>query len=328
MGESVGEQPVFRPFPLFGGCHFQTIAASFLPFTRRLPSTTRLVHLPDGEKIALEVTTPKEWKESDPTVVMIHGLGGCHRSSYLVRMARKLHRQGIRTIRVNLRGCGSGRGYGRKLYHAGASEDIYLTLKEIRRDAPHSPLTVVGFSLGGNIILKMAGEYEEKIEELVSKIIAVNPPIDMQSSIEHLSENRFYERYFMSLLREEVAFRHETFEDLPPIRISSEMTLLEFDELYIAPQSGQNGAAEYYQACSAGRLIDKITVPCHILFARDDPIVDCKVLEGIDIPEQVDILITERGGHLGYLGMPGKGGGFHWMDGVLLRWINTCFDLP
>ncbi|MBF5059216.1 YheT family hydrolase [Candidatus Neptunochlamydia vexilliferae] len=318
----MGKQPSFRPFPLFTGRHAQTITASFLPFTRRLPSITRFVHLPDGERIAMEVSTPKGWKESDPTVVMIHGLCGCHRSSYLVRMTRKLYRQGIRAIRVNLRGCGSGKEYGKKLYHADASEDMYLTLKEIQRDAPHSPVTVVGFSLGGNIILKMAGEYEEKIESLVTKIIAVNPPLDLGSSIAHLSKNRFYERYFMSALREEVTFRHETFEALPPIRISPEMTLLEFDELYIAPQSGQENAAEYYQACSSGRLIHKITVPCHLLFARDDPIVDCHVLEGIDLPEQIEVLITEKGGHLGYLGMPGKEGGFHWMDGLLLRWIS------
>ena len=318
----MSKQPEFKPFPLWTGCHAQTIAASFLVFGSQLPSLRRFVYLKDGEKLALEISTPKEWKESDPTVALVHGLCGSHRSSYIVRMAKKLHKRGIRTVRVNLRGCGSGRGHAKKMYHAESSEDVWEALQEIKRIAPHSPLTVIGYSLGGNVVLKMGGEQGEKGKEVIEKIISINPPIHVQSTIEHLSKNTFYERYFMAALREDVAFRHQLFSDLPPIRIPTEMTLLEFNEFYIAPQSGYQTAQDYYHACSSGRLVHSIAVPCHILFSRDDPIVDCNLLHQEGLPNNIEVVITERGGHLGYLGIPGQKGGFHWMDSVILQWLS------
>lgn len=315
------KQPVFKPFPLCTGCHAQTIVATFFSLVGKLPSLKRFAYLPDGEKIVMEVSTPRKWKETDPTVVLVHGLCGSSRSTYIMRLAKKLYKKGIRSVRVNLRGCGSGRGHGSKIYHSEGSEDIWVALKEIKRDAPDSPLILMGFSLGGNVVLKMVGDHGEEAKELVDKVISVNPPVDMQSSIELLSQNTFYERYFMAALREDVAFLHESFDHLPPIRIPTEMTLLEFNEFYIAPQSGHENAKDYYHACSSGRLIHNIAVECHILFALDDPIVDCTVVDFKEVPKNVDILITENGGHLGYLGIPGQEGGFHWMDSVLLQWI-------
>lgn len=315
------KQPVFKPFPLCAGCHAQTIAAAFITLTGKLPTLKRFVYLPDGEKIVMEISTPKGWKETDPTVVMVHGLCGSSRSTYMLRISKKLYRKNIRTVRVNLRSCGVGRGHGTKMYHPEGSEDIWTTLKEVHRDAPQSPLILVGFSLGGNVVLKTAGDHGEEAKKLIHKVISVNPPIDMQSSIELLSQNTIYERYFMAALREDIAYLHESFDELPPIRIPVEMTLLEFNEFYIAPQSGHNCAKDYYHACSSGRLIHNIAVECHILFALDDPIVDCTVVDFKEVPENVDILITENGGHLGYLGIPGQEGGFHWMDSVLLQWI-------
>ncbi|MCB1110817.1 MAG: alpha/beta fold hydrolase [Chlamydiia bacterium] len=315
------KQPVFKPFPLCTGCHAQTIAASFLSISGNLPSLKRFVYLPDGDKIVIEISTPKKWKESDPTIILVHGLCGSSRSTYMTRIARKLYKKSIRTVRINLRSCGMGRGHGKKMYHSEASEDVWRVLQEVKRDTPDSPLTLVGFSLGGNTVLKAVGDYGEEAKGLLHKVISVNPPVDMQSSIELLSQNTFYERYFMASLREDVAFLHESFSDLPPIQIPNEMTLLEFNEFYIAPQSGHNNARDYYHACSSGRLIHNIAIECHILFALDDPIVDCTVVDLKEVPENVDILITENGGHLGYLGTPGQQGGFHWMDSILLQWI-------
>lgn len=317
----MSDRPVFKPFPLWTGCHSQTIAAFFLAFRKSsLSSLKRFVYLKDGEKLVMEITTPKGWKETDGTALLLHGLCGSHQSSYIVRIAKKLHKKGLRTVRVNLRGCGSGRGHAKKMYHSEASEDIWEAVKEIKRDAPYSPLTIIGYSLGGNIILKMGGERGEEAKGLIEKIISINPPVHVQSTIEHLSKNSFYERYFMAALREDVAFRHEVFEELPPIRIPTEMSLLDFNEFYIAPQSGYENVTDYYHASSSARLVYSIAVPCHILFSRDDPIVDCNLFDQKGLPDNVDVLITERGGHLGYLGIPGQKGGFHWMDSMILQW--------
>lgn len=318
---SAADQPVFKPFPFLAGCHLQTIAASLLVFSRDLPSTTRFVHLPDGDRIAFEVNTPPNWKPTDPTIVMVHGLCGSHRSSYIIRMAKKLEKRDLRTVRINLRGCGTGKGYAKRMYLADASNDVWHVLNEIKRDGADSPLVVMGFSLGGNIVLKMAGERGEEASKLISNVIAINPPMDLYASIRLLCKNKVYERYFMKYLRSEVLDRHRHFTDLPPIEIPSDMSLMEFDEFYLAPQSGYSSAKDYYHACSAGRLIPDIEVESHILFAKDDPIVDCNVLGNVKVPDNVDILITEHGGHLGFLGTPGEEGGFHWMDSTILQWI-------
>lgn len=314
-------QPDFKPFPLFTGCHSQTIAASFLTFSRNPSSTTRFVHLTDGESITYEESIPANWKPTDPTVIMVHGLCGSHRSPYLVRIAKKLEKKSLRTIRINLRGCGTGKGYARRMYHVDSSNDIWHALNKIKQEVPDSPLIVMGFSLGGNIILKMAGDWGKEAKKLISKLIAINPPIDMNASVQRLSKNKVYERYFMRHLRSDVIYRHTYFEDLPPIEIPTDMSLIEFDEFYIAPQSGYSSAEEYYHASSSGRLIPEIQVDCHILFAKDDPIVDCNVISDAQAPPNIEILVTEQGGHLGYLGIPGLEGGFHWMDTILLQWI-------
>ena len=317
-------QPVFKPFPLFASCHTQTIIATFFKQSGDLPSLNRFFYLPDGEKIIASISTPKNWKETDRTAIMVHGLCGSSESSYMVRIGKKLFDEGLRVIRVNQRGCGGGTGHGSKLYHSGASEDIWEVITEVKKDTPNSPITLMGFSLGGNVILKTVGERGEEAKALIDKVISINPPVDMQSSIELLSQNSFYERYFMSALREQVEHLHEAFDHLPPIRIPSDMTFLEFNELYIAPLSGHDEVRDYYHACSSGRLIHNIAVECHILFSLDDPVVDCSVVDFKEVPKNVNILITENGGHLGYLGTPGQKGGFHWLDSIVLKWM----DLP
>jgi len=316
----MSRRPIFKPFPLFNSAHSQTIVATFIKFHGSPSSVTRFVHFADSERVALEISTPPNWKENDPTIVMVHGLCGSHKSAYNTRLAKKFYQRGIRTVRINLRGCGTGKGYGKRIYHPEQSDDVWKALEEIKRDMPHSPLTVMGFSLGGNIVLKMAGERGMEANGLVKKVIAVNPPIDVYSSVTLLNKNKFYERYFMRFLRADVAFRHSHFEDLPPMEIPSDMNLLEFEEFYIAPQSGFSSVNEYYFACSSGRLLPEITVQCHILFSRDDPIVDCNMLDSISVPANIDVLITEHGGHLGYLGSTMQKGGFHWMDALIFHW--------
>ncbi|MEM8727640.1 MAG: alpha/beta fold hydrolase [Chlamydiota bacterium] len=317
----MSEQPVFKPFPLWTGRHVQTIGAFVLSFGSNPSAVKRFVYLPDGDKLMIETATPKGWEDEDKTAVLIHGLCGSHRSPYVVRMTRKLLKRGVRVVRVNLRGCGSGRGHAKKLYHSESSDDVWQAIEEIKREAPRSPIILIGYSLGGNIVLKMGGERREETERLIDKLISVNPPIDVESTIKLLSKNHFYERYFMTVLRQDVACLHQSFHELPPIRIPRGMTLLEFNEFYTAPQSGYNDVRDYYNACSCRRLVYDVSVSCSILFSRDDPLVDCNVIDRSNLPENVDVTVAERGGHLGYLGFPGQKGGFHWMDSILLRWI-------
>lgn len=301
----------------------QTIVAAQLRFPRPPPSTSRLVEVSGGDRVVVEVSTPEAWRHEDPTVVLVHGLCGCARSPYVARLARKLHRLGIRTARMNLRGCGPGRGLAREPYHSGRSNDLLRVLEDLQGEGPRSPLTLVGFSLGGNMTLKLAGELGEAAHRLLRQVIAVCPPVDLQASSRRLSrpENRLYENVFVRLLRQDAHYREGLIAGRPPLALPRRLTLREFDDVYTAPRCGFDSVLDYYTRASSAPLLERIQTPCRILVAGDDPLVDASVLRDLRLPGHVQVLWTERGGHLGFLGMPGSPGGFHWMDSVLMAWV-------
>jgi len=315
----------FRPLPLLTNPHVQTLVAAKLAWSWEPPSVTRLLKLPDDDTIALEVSTPQSWQPDDQTVLLLHGLCGCHRSPYMQRIARKLLRCGIRAVRMNLRGCGSGKGLARSPYHSGQSADVLAVLDSLQQAFPRSPMTLVGFSLGGNIILKLAGEWAAMVPGNVQRVIAVCAPVDLEVCIRRILQpaNRLYNRYFTKLLCADVAYRQARYADLPPVTLPQRLSLYEFDEYYTAPQCGFRDALDYYRRCSAAPLVPRITIPCHMLFAADDPMVDAHAFDGVALPPNVQVLCTNYGGHLGFLGRPGRPGGYRAMDAQLLAWITA-----
>lgn len=316
-------QEDFKPLMFFKGPNAQTILGSMTSFYRAPKSRRVYVTLPDKDRISLEICCPKNWRSHDPTMVFVHGLCGSHKSNYLQRLSKKFYKKGIQSIRVNLRGSGSSRGHARYVYHSGSSEEIHFALNEIKEMFPNSPITLMGFSLGGNIVLKLVAELGEAAKKLFANVIAVCPPIDLKNSVQLIGmpHNQMYERYFIRLLRQEVHYRHKNF-NLPEVNLPSNMSVFEFDEYYIAPQIGFKSALEYYEASSAVFMLDKITVPTQILFAKDDPIIDASVVDNLNLPEQVQVVVTTHGGHLGFLSNPFSKTGFRWLDYILLKWAD------
>ena len=313
----------FEPFPFITDPHHQTIISSFINLIFDPSSDRVIVPLPDGDKLSVEVTTPREWKPTDLTVIMVHGLCGSHRSPYLIRMVNRLEPEGIRAVRVNLRGCGSGKGLAKYMYHSGRSEDIFETIKHLKAQTPASPFVLIGFSLGGNIVLKMGGELGSLGNQFLSGLIAISPPVDLYASVTMLGtvDNAIYENYFVRLMCADVRYRHKKFKELPRVKLPSKLKIYEFDQLYTAPQYGFRDANDYYSKCSAAALVEDIAVPCKILVAEDDPIVSAKSLDSYQLPSNVDVFKTKKGGHMGFLGNPMEGKGLYWLDSLLVDWI-------
>lgn len=155
----MSEELPFEPFPFLNDPHQQTFFNSFFNFLFEPPSDQKLVRLPDGDQISLEITTPREWKKEDPTVILVHGLCGSHKSPNLVRMARRLEPLGVRAVRFNMRGCGSGRGLARQIYHSGRSEDLFEAVKALKLEHPASPIVLIGFSPGPRIESERKGRH-------------------------------------------------------------------------------------------------------------------------------------------------------------------------
>ena len=314
----------FDPFFLFKSPLYQTLMGWLINIPTSPKSSTKFIHLPDEDIIAMEVTTPKGWKNTDLTVVMVHGLCGSHKSMSLMRMAKRLEKNNIRAIRLNLRGCGSGRGLAKSTYHSGRTDDVFEALKILKMECPTSPIILIGFSMGGNIVLKLMGELANKASTYIEKAIALSPPVDMKESIKlfHLPENKHYSRYFSKLLREDIEFMKRKFPDFPRIELPPNLTLDQFNRLFIVPFFGFDDVEDYYRFASSKYVLSNIKVPCKVLLSKDDPIVSWRSFSDLDIPENMDVYITNYGGHLGYLGKLQDKRGFYWLDNVLLEWIS------
>ena len=228
-------------------------------------------------------------------------------------------------MRVNLRGCGQGFGLARRLYHSGRSEDLREVNRWLGSEFPNSPVTQIGISLGGNITLKMAGEDGSDPPGRLDSLVAVSAPIDLAASGRRLArpENSFFDRYFAGLLVRQVARLLRRFPDLPRIRFPRDMTVRRFDDLCTAPWSGFRDAADYYAQSSSEQFIPQIRCRSLVLCAADDPIVEAQCYRRLPPSENVQLVLTAHGGHVGFLARPAKPWrGVRWMDDVILGWLQ------
>ncbi len=315
--------PDFRPLPLLSNPHVQTVLAILFkgrPFS--FASTEHTVALPDGDHLVLHDSVPPGWQPGDRIALLVHGLGGSHQAGSVQRLAGLLLPAGLRVVRLDLRGCGRGLPLARRPYHAGCSGDLRAAAAEVHRWSPTSPLVLIGFSLGGNIVLKLAGEAAEQPVPGLECVVAAAPPIHLErcSELLALPRNRFYERHFLHHLLRLVRQRQRLFPDLPQVRFPPHLTLRVFDDLYTAPRSGYAGALDYYRRAASAPLIPAIRVPALILTARDDPFIAVEPFEDLAVPPHVEVRILDQGGHLGFLGWDGAGG-IRWAERRIAEWV-------
>ena len=316
-------EPSFRPLPLLGNPHVQTILGAFLPGRGCPPPRRRhVLPLPDGDALLLHENVPTGWRDGLPIALLLHGLTGCHASSHIRRMAGLLLSRSARTFRIDLRGAGQGVGLARRTYHAGRSDDIRAALAYLHQLSPTSPLLLLGVSLGGNVALKLAGESAREPLPGLARVGVLNPPIDLARCAELISSprNRFYERHFVRELVRSAEVRQRCFPDLPPLNFPRHLTLVGFDDLYTAPRNGFAGAQAYYSYASSFPLIPRIPLPTLILTARDDPFIAVEPFEALRVPDHVQVRILPGGGHVGFVGWDGNGG-VRWAERRLVEWL-------
>jgi predicted alpha/beta-fold hydrolase len=312
------------------GGHLQTIVGNLLPAkTERYRAVRHTVRLDDGDAVVLHDDCPAAWGPACGAVLLIHGLAGCHESGYMVRIAHKLHQRGIRAFRMDLRRCGAGFGLARYPYHAGRSLDALAALDEVARLCPKAPLMIAGFSLGGNIALKLLGEHADRLSSNLVCGMAVNPSLDLTACINWIDRPaaRLYDRHFVKLLCRQVKELRE--RDSGAVHAAFHRKprgIREFDELYTAPVCGFGTAARYYECSSAAQFVPKIRVPTLILSSRDDPLVPAPPFEALVRPDNVWLHLTEHGGHLGYVGRRGVDPDRRWMDWRVLDWFATALS--
>ena len=324
---SLPEIPPFKPHPLLQGGNRQTIAGVYLPSGRLLyRAQQHLIELDDGDKIALHEDCPTDWQVGDRAALLIHGLGGCHASPYMARIADKLTARGVRVFRMDLRGWGAGANIAAQPFHAARTEDIGATVDAIRRLASDSPLFAVGFSLGANMLLKWLGDLGRAGRNAdVTKALAIAPPIDLMRCCLDLGRGfgRVYDRKYAGFLWQHLRDRKDVVPEFanalstrPPKRI------YEFDERFTAPLGGFESVEHYYETASGRDVLPDIKVSTLILTANDDPIVPGRVFDDARLSPEVSIHRTERGGHLGYIAARNGEGDRRWMDWRVVDFVT------
>jgi predicted alpha/beta-fold hydrolase len=314
---------IFRPLPFLANTHIQTLAGFWLkgkPYP--YPSEVRFVTMPDGDQLALHDSKPPKWQPGDPIVLLIHGLGGDHQSRYVQRTAVLLYERGLRAVRMDLRGSGASFGRTRSFYHAGRTGDLRAAFQELHTWCAQSPLFAVGFSLGGHLLLRTAGEPEGASIQNLERLVSVAPPLDLFRCWRMMAQpnRRIYDRFFANLMASHARAWCERFPDPPLPEFPERLTLQQFDDLFTAPRNGFASAIDYYVRCSSYPFVPRIAVPTFILTARDDPFIAVESFEELQVPDHIEIEIQAHGGHLGFLGYDGSGG-VRWMERRVVRWL-------
>jgi uncharacterized protein len=315
----------FEPHPLLFGGHAQTLAGAYLPGRiYRYRAWQHRVTLDDGDQLVLHDDCPAAWRDGDPTVMLIHGLGGTYRSGYMQRLAGRFRDHGVRAFRLDLRGAGAGEWLARLPYHGGRSDDAAAALQFIARICPASPTTLVGFSLGGNIALKLLGEVGTGACGNLVAGIAVSPPVELVTCCHRMLErdNRMYDRRFVEVLLRQHRRRLRLVPDTPPMPFKVKpKTLLELDDCFTGPINGFGDAATYYRECSSARFVPGIRKPTLILTAADDPIIPAEMFNRLHLPQSVELHIAPGGGHLGFISRRGRDPDRRWLDWRVVEWV-------
>jgi predicted alpha/beta-fold hydrolase len=321
------EIPPFTPLPGLSHGHAQTIAYYYFPYNPFINNSRQhIISLPDGDRIVLVENRSQKWVSSSRIILLVHGLSGSHLSKYAIRLTKLFTKHGYLVMRMNLRGCGAGTGLAKHLYHSGRSEDTRSVLQWLSREFPQSPVTQIGFSLGANITLKMAGETEFAMGNLDS-IAAISAPLDLGASVKLIlkKHNKVFNDFFVKGLLQDIQQLHQAFPELPPPRLPTIKTLYEFDDFYTAPRSGFLNADDYYSQCSSGQFLKNINLPTLILYAKDDPVISKIQYMKIVPRKNFDLIITDKGGHVAWLGYTNKLAHYRWMDYAIFKWVDR-FD--
>jgi predicted alpha/beta-fold hydrolase len=326
------EAKPFEPHPLYRSGHAQTLRAA-VRWPRRLrtlrdhhASEERLFEVEPGVRVLAHCRWQPQ-RESSPTLLLVHGLEGSSRSVYMLGTARKGFRAGFNVLRLNVRNCGGTERLTPTLYHSGMSGDLLAVVRELVRRDRLARIFLAGFSLGGNLVLKLAGETADEIPPEVAGVAAVSPSLDLSACADAIEQpsNAIYQRSFVRSLRRSVRRKARLYPhayDARPVR--RVRTVREFDELYTARLHGFRDAADYYARASALQFVGRIRIPTLIIHAQDDPFIPFESLRHPSITDNPNVILLApaRGGHVAFIAPPTGGEDRYWAENRVVEFFE------
>jgi predicted alpha/beta-fold hydrolase len=325
------EPSAYQPLYLSG--HVQTVYAWARPraFPRLPPPVTRFFDVaPDARVLA-----HCHWHRNPathPALLLLHGLEGSSAAHYMGGMADKAFAAGWNVLRLNQRNCGETEHLSRGLYHSGLTNDPQVVLRELVEVDGIAAVAIAGYSLGGNLTLKLAGELGDSFPALKA-VCAVSPTMDLAVCVKALERrsNIAYEFNFVRRLKARMRRKAALFpDDYSLAQLGRVWTVRQFDEAFTAPHHGFRDASDYYYRASAMRVIDRIRVPALILTAEDDPFVPVDPFRDPSVAGNpfVTVVVTRHGGHCAFVE---KGTGEYdgyWAEREVVRFVNSQVPTP
>jgi predicted alpha/beta-fold hydrolase len=308
------------------GGHLQTLASFLLPRHFALPpAEARLIEVEPGAQVLCHCHWQRE-REAALTVIIVHGLEGSSESQYMLGIAAKGLAAGMNVVRMNQRNCGGTDALSATLYHSGRSQDVAAVARNLMNQDRISRFALAGFSMGGNLVLKLAGEWGSEGPRQFRAVATVCPSMNLAASADalHLPGNRLYEYHFMWKLRRHLRAKARLFPEIfDTARLRGLSSLREFDDKITAYYCGFEGATDYYQRSAAANVVDRIAVPTLILHAANDPFIRIlpetrrKILSNPNIT----FVETKDGGHCSFLATPDGDDG-RWAERQVVEFLR------
>ena len=315
----------FQPAAWLPGPHLQTVSGRLLRRPRAAAIERVRVETPDGDFVDVDVG-PDPGVQG-PVVLILHGLEGSSRRAYVRMAAAALARRGMLPVAMNCRACSGVPNRLTRFYHSGDTGDPGHVLESIRERFPGRPIGALGFSLGGNMLLRLLAELGGSAPDDLRGAVAVSVPYDLAQGADMLEKGvmgRLYSGYFLRSLRRKIRWKASILRDVIDVpRALSARTIRAFDDAATAPLHGFPGASEYYERASSGPVLSEIRVPTYLIHAKDDPFLPVEALPKDALRANPWLLaaFSERGGHVGFVESVGPGGASFWAEEEAARYL-------
>jgi len=295
--------PDFKPSALYKSAHFNTIFTAVFRKVLPLKFHRLRVELKDGDFMDLDTCL----RQRDQVAILVHGLEGDAHRPYMMGMANALQRMKIDTVNVNLRGCSGETNRLLKTYHSGSTDDLQEVIDFMQHHYDYKSIILLGFSLGGNIVLKYTGDQGEDIDPLIKASIGISVPCDLTSCAEAIGEKRnyIYMRRFLNNLGAKLKAKKSILPtDMDYAQLQNAKNFHEFDHWFTAKVNGFDSASHYWESCSSKPVLHQVSIPTLLINARDD-----SFLGAACFPDKIaeshalfHMLAPKYGGHVGFSG--------------------------
>jgi uncharacterized protein len=315
-------ETTFKPAWWCSSAHMQTVYAALLRKTLESPTLKReRLTTPDHDFIDID------WCGigHQSLIILVHGLTGSSQSTYIVGLQLALLQQGFRSVAINFRGCSGVSNNTARCYHSGETEDIHFLYQTLRKREPYTPIGAVGFSLGGNVLLKWLGEQGDKVNLFAA--VAVSVPLLLNICASKLDKgfSKLYCANLLAELKHYIRNKQQHLEQIGQVKeadkikqlgdVSAIKSFWQYDDRVVAPLHGFEDVHDYYRRASSRQFLKSISVPTLVIQAMDDPFMTPEVIPDLsELSDNVHLEVTKAGGHVGFISGNNPFKPVYWLD--------------